>query len=144
MNGVYTNLAKKRVEQSKDPVTLGAVPPPVETPVLQEAPATPVVKKPRKPDAKETRQLDKVASAAADTQGFDLNIQPYKKGTFLFTNEELYAIDDVKKDLKRRLDLSATQYDIVRSAVHTIVEDYRQRGSESTLVQHIKRKNARS
>jgi hypothetical protein len=28
MNGVYTNLAKKRAEQSKEPSTQGAVPPP--------------------------------------------------------------------------------------------------------------------
>jgi hypothetical protein len=144
MSGVYTNLAKKRVEQSKDPVTLGAVPPPVETPVLQEAPATPVLKKPRKPEAKETRPLGTVDLAAPEPQEFDLNIKPYRKGTYLFTDQELYAIDDLKKDLKRRHDLSATQYDIVRSAVHTIVADYRQHGSESIIVQHIKKKKARS
>jgi hypothetical protein len=116
----------------------------VETPAVQEAPATPAVKKPRKLATLEPRQPERVVVATTDAQGFDLNIPPYKKGTFLFTNEELYAIDDVKKDLKRRLDLSATQYDIVRSTVHTIVEDYRQRGSESILVQHIKKKKARS
>jgi hypothetical protein len=144
MSGVYTNLAKKRVEQSKDPVTLGAVPPPVETPALQEAPATSVLKKPRKLAAKEVRPLGTVDLAATEPQEFDLNIKPYRKGTYLFTDEELYAIDDLKKDLKRRLDLSATQYDIVRSAVYTIVADYRQRGSESIIVQHIKKKKARS
>jgi hypothetical protein len=67
----------------------------------------------------------------------------YKKGTFLFTNEELYAIDDTKKDMKRRLDLSSTQYDIVRSAIHIIVDDYRHRGAESLLVQRIRKKKAR-
>jgi hypothetical protein len=36
MNGVYTNLAKKRVEQSKEPGKVGAVPPLSKTPVLRE------------------------------------------------------------------------------------------------------------
>jgi hypothetical protein len=35
MNGVYTNIAKKRAEQSKEPVTQGSIPPPPEKPVVQ-------------------------------------------------------------------------------------------------------------
>ena len=38
MNGVYTNLAKKRAEQSKEPVNHGSVPPPPEKPVVQHMP----------------------------------------------------------------------------------------------------------
>jgi hypothetical protein len=36
MNGVYTNLAKKRAEQSKEPVNLGSAPPLPEQPVAQQ------------------------------------------------------------------------------------------------------------
>src|ERR687895_2513742 len=36
MNGVYTNLAKKRVEQSKEPPKQSSVLPPSEKPVAQE------------------------------------------------------------------------------------------------------------
>jgi hypothetical protein len=36
MNGVYTNLAKKRVEQSKEPPKQSSVPPLSEKPVAQE------------------------------------------------------------------------------------------------------------
>ena len=35
MNGVYTNIAKKRAEQSKEPITQGSIPPPPEKPVVQ-------------------------------------------------------------------------------------------------------------
>jgi hypothetical protein len=36
MNSVYTNLAKKRAEQSKEPGNLGSVPHPPEKPIVQE------------------------------------------------------------------------------------------------------------
>jgi hypothetical protein len=35
MTGVYTTLAKKRVEQSKEPGKLGSSPPPLEKPLVQ-------------------------------------------------------------------------------------------------------------
>jgi hypothetical protein len=140
MSGLYTELAKKRAEQSNEPRNQGVVPPLAEKPPVQEAKVTDETLKTRKLGNKETRKQGAMVAIPTEPQGFDLNIKPYRKGTYLFTDEELYAIDDLKKDLKRRLDLSATQYDIVRSAVHTIVEDYRQRGSESIIVQHIKKK----
>jgi hypothetical protein len=77
-----------------------------------------------------------------EPQGFDLNIVPYQNGTFLFTYEELDAIDDLKKQLKRRLDLPATQYDIVRAAIHIIAEDYRKHGADSLIVQRLKTKKS--
>jgi hypothetical protein len=140
MSGLYTELAKKRAEQSNEPRNQGVVPPLAEKPAVQEAKVTDETLKTRKLGNKETRKQGAMVTIPTEPQGFDLNIKPYRKGTYLFTDEELYAIDDLKKDLKRRLDLSATQYDIVRSAVHTIVEDYRQRGSESIIVEHIKKK----
>jgi|SRR5688572_26356331 len=37
MNGVYTNLAKKRVEQSQEPQTQDSVPPLPEKPIVKKA-----------------------------------------------------------------------------------------------------------
>jgi hypothetical protein len=37
MNGVYTNLAKKRVEQSQEPQTQDSVSPPSEKPMVKKA-----------------------------------------------------------------------------------------------------------
>jgi hypothetical protein len=91
----------------------------------------------------ETRKRSTAVPVSTEPQEFDLNIEPYKNGTFLFTYEELDAIDDLKKQLKRRLDLPATQYDIVRAAIHIITEDYRQHGTDSLIVQRIRQKKAR-
>jgi hypothetical protein len=150
MNGIYTNLAKKRAEQSKAPVNQASPPPPGDL-VAQATPAPapttetgkPGNKDTRKPVSKETRKQGYVEPAMPGAQEFDLNIEPYKNGTFLFTYEELDAVDDLKKQLKRRLDLPATQYDIVRGAIHIIVEDYRQNGTASLIVQRIRQKKAR-
>jgi hypothetical protein len=164
MSGVYTNLAKKRAEQSNEAMDLGSVPPLSETPfaeVAQDKTAKPRAqsaqdtaenketrklgnKVTRKQVSRETKREGTVETTATEVLEFDLNIEPYKKGTFLFTYEELDAIDDVKKQMKRRMDLPATQYDIVRGAIHIIVEDYRQRGQESLIVQRMRQKKARS
>jgi hypothetical protein len=77
-----------------------------------------------------------------EPQGFDLNIVPYQNGTFLFTYEELDAIDDLKKQMKRCMELPATQYDIVRAAIHIITEDYRKHGADSLIVQRLKTKKS--
>jgi hypothetical protein len=143
MSGVYTELAKKRAEQSNGPTSQGVVPPLSEKPGVQEAPVTAQSKETRKQGYQETRKLGNAEQAVTESQGFDLNIVPYKNGTFLFTYEELDAIDDLKKQLKRRLDLPATQYDIVRAAIHIITEDYRKHGADSLIVQHIKTKKVR-
>jgi hypothetical protein len=151
MNSVYTNLAKKRAEQSKDQETLGSTPPLSVKPTVQEATVTEQTKKPRNLGNKETRKqvskepwnLGTLDTAASAAQGFDLNITPYKNDTFLFTNEELYAIDDLKTELLRKLDLKTTKYDIVRCAIHCLVEDYRQHGEESLIVQRVRKKKPR-
>jgi hypothetical protein len=151
MSGVYTELAKKRAAQSNGPTTLGSVPPLSEKPAAQEAQDTAQTKEtrnlgtlePRKQVYKEPRKQGTLENPAADGSGFDLTITPYKNDTFLFTNEELYAIEDLKTELKRKLDLKTTKYDIVRCAIHCLMEDYRQRGEKSHIVQRVRKKNAR-
>jgi hypothetical protein len=164
MSGVYTNLAKKRAEQSNEAMDLGSVPPLSETPIAegaQDKTAQPRTlsaqdraenketrkqgnKETGKQGSQETTREGNVETTATEVLEFDLNIEPNKKGTFLFTYEELDAIDDLKKQMKRRMDLPATQYDIVRGAIHIIVADYRQRGTESLIVQRMRQKKARS
>src|SRR2546423_739776 len=60
---------------------------------------------------------------SAETR-FDLNEPaPVRRG-FYFTDEELWALDDLKKDLIREVDLKINQYDIVRIGIHFLIEDY--------------------
>jgi hypothetical protein len=151
MSGVYTELAKKRAEQSNGPTTQGSVPLLSEKPSAQETQDTEQTKEPRnigtleprKQVSKEPREKGSLENPAADVSGFDLTVTPYKNDTFLFTNEELYAIEDLKTELKRKLDLKTTKYDIVRCAIHCLMEDYQQRGEESHIVQRVRKKNAR-
>ncbi len=143
MSGVYTELAKKRAEQSNGPTNLGFVPPLPEKPAAQEVQHTEQTKETRKQVSKEPRNQGTLENPATDGSGFDLSVTPYKNDTFLFTNEELYAIEDLKTELLRKLDLKTTKYDIVRCAVHCLVEDYRQHGEESHIVQRVRKKLAR-
>jgi hypothetical protein len=122
----------KGIQQSKKPWNLGNLEPRKQGSLV-----------PRKLASKETRNLGTLAKAEPLAGEFDLNIAPYKNDTFAFTTEELNAIEDLKIELKRRLDLPATKNDIVRCAIHSIVEDYRQRGTESLLVQRIRKKKPR-
>jgi hypothetical protein len=143
MTGIYTEIAKKRAEQSKEQGNLGSAPSLLPQPTVQAAPATEETVKTRKPGNQETRKQGNMVPVTTEPQEFDLNIEPYKKGTFIFTYEELDAVDDLKKQLKRRMDLPATQYDIVRAAIHIITEDYRKHGADSLIVQRIRQKKAR-
>jgi hypothetical protein len=144
MNGVYTNLAKKRSEQSKELATQGSVTPLLEKPVAKEAqeqekeapmPArTPAPVKPKLP-------APHTATPPATTE-FDLNLPTEKSETFAFTFEEWLAINQLKTELIRLLgvDLKVTKIDIIRCALYLLVADYRTRGEHSFLVDRIKNK----
>lgn len=61
---------------------------------------------------------------------FDISVKPYRKDSFLFTDEEFEALEDLKLELRRTYDLPATKNDIVRAALHAALEDYaRERGN---------------
>lgn len=150
MSSVYTDLAKRRAEQSNGPAQ-ELVPPLSEKPSAQVAqdraqtkePRNQGTLQPRKQGSKEPRNQGTLESPVTNASGFDLNIAPYKNDTFIFTNEELYAIEDLKTELKRKLDLRTTKYDIVRCAIHCLIEDYRQHGEESHIVQRVRKKQVR-
>ncbi|MBD0328303.1 MAG: hypothetical protein ICV68_17930 [Pyrinomonadaceae bacterium] len=65
---------------------------------------------------------------------FDIGTEPYTQATFKFTDDELYALDDLKRDLNRQRELKITKQNLIRYAVHRLVEDYDQNGDESWLV----------
>ncbi len=75
---------------------------------------------------------DPTAAGASRWLGlaFDISVKPYRKDSFLFTDEEFEALEDLKLELRRTHDLPATKNDIVRAALHAALEDYaRERGS---------------
>ena len=83
-----------------------------------------------------------VEPTVSEAKGFDLNLPTQKSHTFAFTFEELWALEELKTGLSRLLglDLRITKIDIIRCALHMIVDDYRQRGEQSFIVERFKNK----
>jgi hypothetical protein len=57
---------------------------------------------------------------------FDINEAPLYKASFLFTQEELEVMEDLKIELSRRHDKKVTKNNLIRTALHMLVSDYRQ------------------
>jgi hypothetical protein len=113
-----------------------------EQPVPQEEQEKEAVAKPRIPAPVKPPKRATVKPAAAEGKEFDLNLPTEKSHTFAFTFEELWALEELKTGLSRLLglDLWITKIDIIRCALHMIVEDYRQRGEQSFIVDRFKNK----
>ena len=113
-----------------------------EKPVVQEAQVTEETKEPKKQRPVKPQKPGTVKTAAPEAQGFDLNIPTEKSHTFAFTLEELWALEDLKTGLSRRLglDVRITKIDITRCTLHMIVDDYRKHGEQSFIVDRFKNK----
>jgi len=104
--------------------------------------STTTAKEPRKQGSLEPRgELEELVITLKPL--FDINEPAYQNNTYTFTIEELRAIEDMKLDLERNLDIKATKYDIVRCGVHLLIEDYKHNGANSIAVKRLK-ENKRS
>lgn len=74
---------------------------------------------------------------------FDINDKPYRKDSFLFTDDEFEAMEDLKLDLRRKFDLKATKNDVARGALQYLFEDYYRNGESSVIVKKLKKKQPR-
>lgn len=93
-----------------------------------------------------TREVRKETSLPGRSEGvlfFDINEKPYRKDSFLFTDKEFEALEDLKLDLRRKFDLPATKNDLARCALQHVVEDYRRHGEASVVVRQLRDKRAR-
>jgi hypothetical protein len=113
-----------------------------EQPVPQEEQEKVAVAKPRTPASVKPSKRTPVKPATTEGKGFDLSLPTEKSHTFAFTFEELWALEEVKTGLSRLLGLDQriTKIDIIRCALHMIVDDYRQRGEQSFIVDRFKNK----
>jgi hypothetical protein len=132
-----TPLAQTGLDQK-----LFSRPTPPEKPVSQEAEEKEAVTKPRTPAPVRPQKRKPAKPITAEGKGFDLNLPTEKSHTFAFTFEELWALEEVKTGLSRLLglDLRITKIDIIRCALHMIVDDYHQRGEQSFIVDRFKNK----
>ena len=69
----------------------------------------------------------------------DFGDLPYRKDSFLFTADEFDALARLKLDLQRRLDTKVTKNDLMRCALHYLVQDYQRHGETSAVLRPIKK-----
>jgi hypothetical protein len=133
-----TPLAQSGLDQKlfSRPTPVPEKPAPQEVQEKEEAP------KPRPAAPVKLQKRAPIKPATGEAKGFDLNLPTEKSHTFAFTFEELWALEELKTGVSRLLglDLRITKIDIIRCALHMIVDDYRQRGEQSFIVDRFKNK----
>lgn len=91
-------------------------------------------------DGKRVAEPEPAGAARWAGLAFDINIKPYRKDSFLFTDDEFEAMEDLKLELKRLHDLPATKNDIARIALQRLFEDYAEAGLASAVVSRLQGK----
>jgi hypothetical protein len=127
-----------------------------EQPITHEVPETPAPKAVQKVKTQElgkegSRELGKQGTQERGNAGkrevgklFDINETPYRKDSFLFTDKEFEAHEDLKLELRRKFGFStATKQDIARCALQHIIEDYYQHKENSIVVRILKTRTPR-
>ena len=71
---------------------------------------------------------------------FDIELRADRQANFVFTEDELDALDDLKRDAKRKFDLRTTKQDLVRYAVIDLLTDYETNGEQSRVIAWLKRR----
>ena len=98
----------------------------------------------RNPENTKTRKHEtmfpRLVEGTETRAAFDINVQPTAKYTSLFATEELEALDDLKTALRRQYGIKATKIDLIRYAIHHLIEDYRSQGDQSIVLERLKKK----
>jgi hypothetical protein len=71
---------------------------------------------------------------------FDLADRPSYKRSFLLTQAEDESLEDLKLELGRRLDTKVSKEQLVRLAIHVLVEDFAANGDRSHVQRRIRGK----
>ncbi len=93
-----------------------------------------------KEGSSETSQETSLPGRKEEGPSLDLDATPHRKDSFLFTESEFEALEDLKLAMRRKHDLPATKNDIARLALHHIAEDYHRNPDRSIVVSRLKRK----
>lgn len=135
-NGTATvDRAPAQADQRPEPRSPSPKGPP--KPIQRALPASePVIRVNGEP----VREPQPAGAARWATLAFDINVKPYRKDSFLFTDDEFEAMEDLKLELKRIHDLPATKNDIARIALQRLFEDYARRGGASAVVSRLAQK----
>jgi hypothetical protein len=72
---------------------------------------------------------------------FDINDEALYKASFVFTEPELEALEDLKLELRRDLDQKVTKNDLIRAALHMLIEDHRTDAKKSYARLKVRRRS---
>ena len=78
--------------------------------------------------------------ASLVSSSFKLDDEALYKASYVFTIQELEALEDLKLELKRELDSKVTKNDLIRAALHMLVEDYREQDQQSYVYRKVRRR----
>lgn len=104
---------------------------------------------PSKPVSQETRNPGTLSAtptalpAEDSTRELDLSKTPLYKATFLFTQEELDALEDLKLTLRRKYDVKSSKNDLMRCALHGLVENSHHEPEFGDLLKHLRARTSR-
>jgi hypothetical protein len=70
----------------------------------------------------------------------DLSAIPHRKDSFLFTTEEFEALEDLKLQVGRSLDIKVTKQNLMRCALAALIDDWRRKGPNSLIIAPLKRR----
>ena len=104
---------------------------------VAEAPVPP---RPARSSPAVAQPTSPIPPPASLNRTFNINELPLYKASYLFTLDELEALEDLKLELRRVLDTKTTKNDLIRAALHMLVEDYRANRSQSYAVRKAKRR----
>lgn len=81
--------------------------------------------------------------AVAIQVDLDLNQRPDRQNTYAFTTDELERLEDLKILICRHYDLSITKNDLIRCAVHLLLDDFESAREGSAVLTRLRQKKAR-
>lgn len=111
---------------------------PADKPPAEKSAPTPKSPTP-KPEPPRAAPAPKISLKPASlTTNFNLDDEALYKASYVFTPQELEAIEDLKLELKRELDSKVTKNDLMRAALHMLVEDYREKERDSFVVRRLR------
>ncbi len=89
-----------------------------------------------KPDLRAVGESESRKSEQSEPQRVESKL--FKKETYLVTRAEFEELQDLKTDIRRRLDMRATNQDVLRCALQWILLDYQQHKDESRIVEYLR------
>lgn len=116
-------------------------PPPEPQKPAEERPSNikPPIPKPQPPKPAPARRISLLPASLAST-AFSLDDEALYKASYVFTPQELEALEDLKLELKRELDSKITKNDLMRAALHMLVEDFQNNLTSSYIHKKLRKR----